>query len=152
MTLTTETWYHLDIVNFQNNNLTRLKIVTQCCCPKINIKIKVKSPNNGVVAGCTIRQPGCVLCRLMPHEELSLWLQIIFINVVNYFEELSSQGSCGLHNEQYVSTRHVKSPGLMIQQNVIILQQARVPTPSTNSNDLDLIFKLGILPTKHPPS
>ena len=61
-------------------------------------------------------------CSLMPHEELSLWLQIIFINVVNYFEELSSQGSCGLHNEQYVSTRHVKSPGLMIQQNVIILQ------------------------------
>ena len=28
-------------------------------------------------------------CNLMPHEELSLWLQIIFINVVNYFEELS---------------------------------------------------------------
>ena len=33
-----------------------------------------------------------VACNLMPHEELSLWLQIIFINVVNYFEELS----CGV--------------------------------------------------------
>ena len=44
----------------------------------------------------------------MPHEELSLWLQIIFINVVNYFEELSRSvagaGSSGLHNGQYVST------------------------------------------------
>ena len=50
-----------------------------------------------------------VACSLMPHEELSLWLQIIFINVVNYFEELScgvagAWGS-GLYNGQYVSTR-----------------------------------------------
>ena len=52
-------------------------------------------------------------CNLMPHEELSLWLQIIFINVVNYFEELSCSVagavSSGLHNGQYVSTSHVKS-------------------------------------------